>query len=142
VGSKKADILSKLSQEWASLARIAKSSRCGIKTAKRWLDEFVGDGIADHDGESYRLNRNATKTLRAKAEKLQEDLNVLEKERGQTELRWDGDLSKTVGLEWRNNPSLVKYFRHSMKKFDDTKKVWEKELEEIRMELRKLEESS
>jgi len=142
VGSKKADILSKLSQEWASLARIAKSSRCGIKTAKRWLDEFVRDGIADHDGESYRLNRNATKTLRAKAEKLQEDLNVLEKERGQTELRWDGDLSRTVGLDWRNNPSLVKYFRRSMKKFDDAKKVWEKELEEIRMELRKLEESS
>lgn len=136
--SKKVEILSKLSNKWAALAQIAKSSRCGGKTAKKWLDEFVEEGIADFDGDSYKLNRNAVRTLRVKAEKLQDDLDVLEKERRETELRWDENLSKLVGLDWRNYPRVVKYYRSSMKKFDDAKKVWEKELDETKMELGKL----
>lgn len=139
MGSKKVDVLSKLSNKWVSLAQIAKSSRCGRKTAKKWLDEFVEEGIADFDGASYKLNRNAVRTLRVKAEKLQDDLDVLEKERQETELRWDENLSKLVGLDWRNYPRVVKYYQRSMKKFDDAKKVWEKELEEVKMELGKLE---
>lgn len=137
--SKKVEILSKLSNKWMSLAQIAKSSHCGRKTAKKWLDKFVEEGIADFDGDSYRLNRNAIRTLQVKAEKLQEDLDVLEKERRETELHWDETLSKLVGLNWRNFPRLVKYYRFSMKRFDNAKKVWEKELEETKMELEKLE---
>lgn len=136
--SKKVEILSKLSNKWASLAQIAKSSHCGGKTAKKWLDEFVEEGIADFDGDAYKLNRNAIRTLRVKVEKLQEDLDVLERERRETELRWDETLSKLAGLNWRNYPKLVKYYRRSMKRFGDSKKVWEKELEEIKMELGKL----
>ena len=139
MGSKKVDILSKLSNKWVSLSQIAKSSHCGGKTAKKWLDEFVEDGIADVDGDSYRLNRNAVRTLQVKAEKLQGDLDVLEKERREAEQRWDENLIKVVGLDWRNYPSLVKYYQRDMKRFDDSKKVWEKELEEARMELKKLE---
>lgn len=137
--SKKVEVLSKLSNKWASLAQIAKSSHCGGKTAKKWLDEFVEEGIADFDGDSYKLNRKGIRTLGVKAEKLQEDLDGLERERRETELRWDETLSKLAGLNWRNYPRLVKYYRRSMKRFDDSKKVWEKELEEIKMELGKLE---
>ena len=137
--SKKVEILSKLSNKWASLAQVAKSSHCGKKTAKKWLDEFVEEGIADFDGDSYKLNRNGIRTLRVKAEKLQEDLDMLEKERRETELRWDETLSELAGLNWRNYPRLVKYYRRNMKRFDDSKKVWEKELEEIKMELGELE---
>ena len=139
MGSKKVDVLSKLSNKWVPLAQIAKSSHCGGKTAKKWLDEFVEDGITDVDGDSYRLNRNAVRTLQVKAEKLQGDLDVLEKERREAEQRWDENLIKVVGLDWRNYPSLVKYYQRDIKRFDDSKKVWEKELEEARMELKKLE---
>ncbi len=141
--SRKVEVLSKLSNEWAPLTQIAKLSHCSKKTAEKWLDELVKEGIADFDGSSsYKLNRNAVKVLRAKVEKLQEDLNVLKRERRETDLRFNETLSKLIGLNWKEYPEPVKYYRQSMAKFDNAKKVWEKELEEARMELRKLEELS